>query len=126
MERFLALHEFEPEARQWLPRAVYEYVAGGAAQEYSIRAIEESYQENFLRPASCGGRAGRTGARTVWKAFSCTCLLAPGRLPAGVAACGLTTSHLRYTQKTRITCPAGARRIRVGRIFRWTPTIFVA
>ena len=30
MERFLALHEFEPEARERLPHAVYEYVAGGA------------------------------------------------------------------------------------------------
>ena len=40
MERFLALHEFEPEARQRLPRAVYEYVAGGAGEEYSIRANE--------------------------------------------------------------------------------------
>src|ERR1700674_4297528 len=50
MERFLALHEFEPEARQRLPHAVYEYVAGGASDEYSIRANEESYQRIFLRP----------------------------------------------------------------------------
>jgi 4-hydroxymandelate oxidase len=50
MERFLALHEFEPEARQRLPHAVYEYVAGGAGEEHSIRANEESYQRIFLRP----------------------------------------------------------------------------
>ncbi|MBV8378627.1 MAG: alpha-hydroxy-acid oxidizing protein [Verrucomicrobia bacterium] len=50
VERFLALHEFEPEARQRLPRAVYEYVAGGAGEEYSIRANEESYQRILLRP----------------------------------------------------------------------------
>jgi 4-hydroxymandelate oxidase len=50
MERFLALHEFEQEARQRLPHAVYEYVAGGAGDEYSIRANEESYQRIFLRP----------------------------------------------------------------------------
>ena len=50
MERFLALHDFEPEARQRLPRAVYEYVAGGAGEEFSIRANEESYQKIFLRP----------------------------------------------------------------------------
>ena len=49
IERFLALHEFEAEARQRLPRAVYEYVAGGAGDEYSIRANEESYQKIFLR-----------------------------------------------------------------------------
>jgi 4-hydroxymandelate oxidase len=50
MEQFLALHEFEPEARQRLPHAVYEYVAGGAGHEHSIRANEESYQRIFLRP----------------------------------------------------------------------------
>jgi 4-hydroxymandelate oxidase len=50
MERFLALHEFEPEARKRLPRAVYEYIAGGAGDEHSIRANEESYQRIFLRP----------------------------------------------------------------------------
>src|SRR5215469_7479377 len=50
MERFLALHEFEPEARRLLPLTVYEYVAGGAGDEYSIRANEESYQRIFLRP----------------------------------------------------------------------------
>jgi len=50
MERFLALREFEPEAREQLPRAVYEYVAGGAGDERSIHANEESYQRIFLRP----------------------------------------------------------------------------
>jgi 4-hydroxymandelate oxidase len=50
MERFLALPEFEPEARQRLPHAVYEYVAGGAGEEHSIRANQESYQRIFLRP----------------------------------------------------------------------------
>src|SRR5207248_162691 len=37
-------------ARQRLPRAVYEYVAGGAGDEHAIRANEESYQRIFLRP----------------------------------------------------------------------------
>jgi 4-hydroxymandelate oxidase len=50
MKRFLALNEFEVEARQRLPHAVYEYVAGGAGDEHSIRANEESYQRIFLRP----------------------------------------------------------------------------
>jgi 4-hydroxymandelate oxidase len=50
MERFLSLAEFEPEARRQMPRAVYEYVAGGAGDECSIRANEESYQKIFLRP----------------------------------------------------------------------------
>ena len=50
LQRFLALHEFESEARNSLPHAVYEYIAGGAGDERSIRANEESYQEIFLRP----------------------------------------------------------------------------
>ena len=50
VQRFLALHEFEPEALQRLPRPVYEYVTGGAGDEHSIRANEESYQRIFLRP----------------------------------------------------------------------------
>ena len=50
LSRFLAVREFEPEARQRLPRPVYEYVAGGAGDEYSLRANEESYRRIFLRP----------------------------------------------------------------------------
>jgi 4-hydroxymandelate oxidase len=50
IHRFLALNEFEPEARAQLPLAVYEYVAGGAADERSISANEESYSRIFLRP----------------------------------------------------------------------------
>ena len=49
VERFLALNEFQPEARRRLPHAVYEYVAGGAGDEHSIRANEASYQRISLR-----------------------------------------------------------------------------
>jgi 4-hydroxymandelate oxidase len=49
-QKFLALHEFEPEARRLLPHAVYEYVAGGASDEYSIRANEKGYRKILLRP----------------------------------------------------------------------------
>ena len=50
MDRFLTIREFEAEARQRMAHPVYEYVAGGAGEEYSIRANEESYQKIFLRP----------------------------------------------------------------------------
>jgi 4-hydroxymandelate oxidase len=50
LSRFLAVGEFELEARQCLPRPVYEYVAGGAGDEHSLRANEESYRRIFLRP----------------------------------------------------------------------------
>jgi hypothetical protein len=87
MERFLALHEFEPEARQRLPHAAYEYVAGGAGEEYSIRANEESYQRIFLRP-----RVLRSVAPvdlepgTVWQAFTCARPARPSRLPTAYAS----------------------------------------
>ena len=58
LQRFLALHEFELEARNTLPHAVYEYIAGGAGDERSIRANEESYQEIFLRPRVLRSVAG--------------------------------------------------------------------
>src|SRR5258708_3495494 len=78
MERFLALPEFEPEARQRLPHAVYEYVAGGAGEEHSIRAHQESYRKIFLRP-----RVVRTpapadfGPETFGRPFPAPLLLAP-------------------------------------------------
>ncbi|MBV9998292.1 MAG: alpha-hydroxy-acid oxidizing protein [Verrucomicrobia bacterium] len=50
VSQFLAVQEFELEARRRLPHAVYEYVAGGAGDEHSLRANEESYQRIFLRP----------------------------------------------------------------------------
>jgi 4-hydroxymandelate oxidase len=50
MERFLAINEFEAEARERLPHAVYEYVAGGAGDEHSVHANQESYRKIFLRP----------------------------------------------------------------------------
>ena len=53
-QKFLALHEFEPVARRLLPHAVYEYVAGGASDEYSIRANEKSYRRFFCDPACFG------------------------------------------------------------------------
>jgi len=50
LSRFLAVEEFELEARKRLPRPVYEYLAGGAGDEHSLRANEESYRRIFLRP----------------------------------------------------------------------------
>ncbi len=89
MERFLALHEFEPEARQRLPHAVYEYVAGGAGDEHSIRANEESYRKIFLRPRVLRIRgAGGLGPGTVWQAFACARPARPSRLPTADASGG--------------------------------------
>jgi 4-hydroxymandelate oxidase len=49
-QRFLSLPEFEVSARRRLPHDVYEFLAGGAGDEHSVRANIESYQKIFLRP----------------------------------------------------------------------------
>jgi hypothetical protein len=91
MDRFLALHEFEPEAREWLPHAVYEYVAGGAGDEHSICANEESYSRIFLRP-----RVLRTvapvdlGQELFGRHFTCARPARSSRLPTADASRGRT------------------------------------
>ena len=127
MERFLALNEFEPEARQRLPRAVYEYVAGGAGEEYSIRANEESYQRIFLRPRVLRPVAPvDLGQELFGRPLPAPVLLAPGayqRLmhPEGLAlsraqsatACPLSLAQMRRCRSRRPwRCPelgAGSR-----------------
>jgi 4-hydroxymandelate oxidase len=47
---FLTLAEFEPAARQTMSHAVYEYVAGGAGDEISLRANQTAFDKIFLLP----------------------------------------------------------------------------
>ncbi len=47
---FLSLAEFEPAARQVLAHPVYEYVAGGAGDEISLRANQTAFEKIFLLP----------------------------------------------------------------------------
>jgi FMN-dependent dehydrogenase len=89
MERFLALHEFEPEARQRLPHAVYEYVAGGAGEEHSIRANEDSYQRIFLRPRLLRSVGPvDLGQELFGRPLPCARPARPGRLPTAYASGG--------------------------------------
>ena len=50
MTEFLTLDDFELAARQCLPYATYEYVAGGAADEVSLRWNREAFERIRLRP----------------------------------------------------------------------------
>jgi 4-hydroxymandelate oxidase len=50
LQRFLSLAEFEVEAVKRLPHDVYEFLAGGAGDEHSVKANTKSYQKIFLRP----------------------------------------------------------------------------
>ena len=47
---FLALADFELAARKRMTHAVYEYVAGGAGDEISLRANETAFDKIFLLP----------------------------------------------------------------------------
>ena len=47
---FLALADFTPAARKRMSHAVYEFVAGGAGDELSLRANEAAFDKIFLLP----------------------------------------------------------------------------
>jgi hypothetical protein len=105
MERFLALHEFEPEARQRLPHAVYEYVAGGAGEEHSIRANQESYQRIFLRPRVLRSVAPVDLSQEFWSAFACARPASPSRLPTAYASGGRAWLCPGRKSPRRAVCP---------------------
>jgi 4-hydroxymandelate oxidase len=46
---FLGLADFEAAARKRMAHAVYEYVAGGAGDEISLRANGAAFDKIFLR-----------------------------------------------------------------------------
>jgi 4-hydroxymandelate oxidase len=48
--RFLCLADFEPAAREVLPHAVYEYIAGGAGDEITKSDNEDAFDRIRLRP----------------------------------------------------------------------------
>ena len=78
LQHFLSLHEFEPEARRRLPHDVYEFLAGGAGDEHSVRANMESYQRIFLRPRVLRPvKSIDTGQDLFGRTLSAPILLAP-------------------------------------------------
>jgi 4-hydroxymandelate oxidase len=50
LEQFLALPDFEPAAKQVLPHAVYEYIAGGAGNEITLADNEKAYDRIRIWP----------------------------------------------------------------------------
>jgi 4-hydroxymandelate oxidase len=50
MNHFLTLDDFERHARERLPHMVYEFLAGGAADDVTLRWNRESYERIRLRP----------------------------------------------------------------------------
>ena len=54
--KWSTLQDFEDEARRKLPRAHYDYVAGGAQDEVTLRANRAAFQGIMLRPRVLRGR----------------------------------------------------------------------
>ncbi len=50
LDNFITLADFEPEARQRMAHAVYEYVAGGAGDEITLRRNETAFDQILLMP----------------------------------------------------------------------------
>lgn len=56
----LNLRAFEPLARETLSRMIFEYYAGGADDELTLRENEAAFQRIFLRPRMMAGNAQRS------------------------------------------------------------------
>jgi 4-hydroxymandelate oxidase len=50
LESFITLSDFEPEARRRMEHSVFEYVAGGAGNEITLRRNETAFDEILLMP----------------------------------------------------------------------------
>ncbi len=55
MQRIVAVQDYEPIARERLPREVYDFVAGGAGDEWTLRENERAFERWTLRPRVLGG-----------------------------------------------------------------------
>ena len=53
--RFVTLDDFEPVARELLPRDVYDYYAGGAGDEWTLAENRRAFQDWVIRPRMLTG-----------------------------------------------------------------------
>lgn len=60
LHQHLGLHDFERTARRRLPRAVFQYIAGGAETEASVRANRRQFDAWAFVPSSLVDTAART------------------------------------------------------------------
>lgn len=76
--RWLSAEELEDEARRLLPASVYDYVAGGAGEEQSLRENRLAFERLRLRPRVLTGTAGSTAKVTLWgRQFAAPLFVAP-------------------------------------------------
>lgn len=77
-ERLLSLREFEPRARELLDPVHYDYFAGGAHDEVTLRANEAAFARLSLVPRILRGRgAPELGVRLLGRPTSMPVVLAP-------------------------------------------------
>jgi len=66
LARILALDDFEPPARRYLPRPMFGYVCGGAETNASLRANRAVYDDIELLPRVLVDVSGRTAKTTLF------------------------------------------------------------
>ena len=54
-ERFLTVDDYEPLARERLPREAYDYYAGGAGDEWTLRENRRAFEDWVIRPRMLTG-----------------------------------------------------------------------
>jgi 4-hydroxymandelate oxidase len=122
----LNLMEYEPLAREKLSQMIFEYYAGGANDEITLRENQAAYQRLFLRPRMMQGVAQRSLETTVLgQPMSAPLLIAPmafmkmahedgeAAVARTAAARGLTmvvsTSATMNLQEVAASAPGGQR-----------------
>ena len=76
--KWSTLQDFEDEARRKLPRAHYDYVAGGAQDEVTLRANRAAFQGVMLRPRVLrGGLQGDLATELLGVTLDMPVLIAP-------------------------------------------------
>jgi L-lactate dehydrogenase (cytochrome) len=66
LKRYLAVSDFEHEARRRLPRCVFEYVRGGTEDEWSLNANRAALQEVGFRPRGLRDVSARSQTVELW------------------------------------------------------------
>src|ERR1700753_2487089 len=61
----ISTHEMHDRAKAYLPRAVYDAVAGGAGDELTIAAHRDAFSHVWLRPRTCADVSTRDLSTTV-------------------------------------------------------------
>lgn len=65
MERIIAVEDYEPLARERLPKDVYDFLAEGAGDEWTLRENSRAFERWILRPRVLRGVAERDTATEV-------------------------------------------------------------